>query len=501
MATADYSPNSIGRVVQVIGPVVDVAFDSAELPEINTALLLTNPSIDKRDDNLTIEVAQHLGEHMVRCVAMDNTDGLVRGQPVKNTNNPIMVPVGDGALGRIMNVVGDPVDEAGPIGGEKATARDEKGYGTEFTAMKRMPIHRQAPKFTDQAVNVEPFWTGIKVIDLLAPYRKGGKIGLFGGAGVGKTVLIQELINNTAKKSGSFSVFAGVGERTREGNDLFHELGDAILFDGSTVLSKTALVFGQMNEPPGARQRVALSALAVAEYFRDERGQDLLLFIDNIFRFTQAGSEVSALLGRIPSAVGYQPTLSTEMGGLQERITSTNKGSITSVQAIYVPADDLTDPAPATAFAHLDATTVLNRAITEKGIYPAVDPLDSTSTILSPAIVGDVHYQVAREVQRILQKYKDLQDIIAILGMDELSEDDKITVARARKLEKFMGQPFTVAETFTGMKGLFVDRDDTVRSFKEVIDGKCDDLPEQAFEMTGTIDDVRAKAIDLAKRA
>jgi F-type H+/Na+-transporting ATPase subunit beta len=485
MATTDYSPNSMGRVVQVIGPVVDVAFDSAELPEINTALLLTNPSIDKREDNLTVEVAQHLGEHMVRCVAMDNTDGLIRGQAVKNTSAPISVPVGVEVLGRIMNVVGVPVDEAGPI----------KGDG------KRSPIHRSAPKFTDQSVNVEMFETGIKVIDLLAPYRRGGKIGLFGGAGVGKTVLIQELINNVAKKSGSYSVFAGVGERTREGNDLFHELAGATLFDGSSVLSKTALVFGQMNEPPGARQRVALSALTVAEYFRDVMKQDLLLFVDNIFRFTQAGSEVSALLGRIPSAVGYQPTLSTEMGGLQERITSTKDGSITSVQAIYVPADDLTDPAPATAFAHLDATTVLNRAITEKGIYPAVDPLDSTSTILTPAVVGDRHYGVAREVQRVLQRYKDLQDIIAILGMDELSEDDKQTVSRARKIEKFMGQPFHVAETFTGMSGIFCSREDTVRSFEEILQGKCDDLPEQAFEMTGTIDDVRAKAAELAKRA
>jgi len=484
MATTDYSPNSIGRVVQVIGPVVDVAFDSAELPEINTALLLTNPSINKREDNLTVEVAQHLGEHMVRCVAMDNTDGLIRGQAVKNTNHAISIPVGKEVLGRIMNVVGEPVDEAGPI-----------------NVSKRMGIHRSAPKFTDQSVAVEMFETGIKVIDLLAPYRRGGKIGLFGGAGVGKTVLIQELINNVAKKSGSYSVFAGVGERTREGNDLFHELKEAKLFDGSSVLSKTALVFGQMNEPPGARQRVALAALTVAEYFRDVEKQDLLLFVDNIFRFTQAGSEVSALLGRIPSAVGYQPTLSTEMGGLQERITSTKDGSITSVQAIYVPADDLTDPAPATAFAHLDATTVLNRAITEKGIYPAVDPLDSTSTILSPAIVGERHYKVAREVQRILQRYKDLQDIIAILGMDELSEDDKLTVSRARKIEKFMGQPFHVAEGFTGTAGIFVSREDTVRSFEEILEGKADDLPEQAFEMTGTIDHVRAKAAELAKRA
>jgi F-type H+/Na+-transporting ATPase subunit beta len=483
MATSDYSPNSMGRVVQVIGPVVDVAFDSAELPEINTALLVSNKAIDEREDNLTIEVAQHLGEHMVRCVAMDSTDGLVRGQAVKNTNGPITMPVGAEVLGRILNVIGNPVDEAGPV---KAT--------------KRMPIHRSAPKFTDQSVNVEMFETGIKVVDLLAPYRRGGKIGLFGGAGVGKTVLIQELINNVAKKSGSYSVFAGVGERTREGNDLFHELREAKLFDGSSVLSKTALIFGQMNEPPGARARVGISALTVAEYFRDVEKQDLLLFIDNIFRFTQAGSEVSALLGRIPSAVGYQPTLSTEMGQLQERITSTHDGSITSVQAIYVPADDLTDPAPATAFAHLDATTVLNRAITEKGIYPAVDPLDSTSTILTPAVVGDRHYDVAREVQRVLQRYKDLQDIIAILGMDELSEDDKQMVSRARKIEKFMGQPFHVAETFTGQKGIYCSREDTVRSFEEILQGKVDDLPEQAFEMTGTIDDVRTKAAELAKR-
>ena len=481
MAT-DFSPNSLGRVVQVIGPVVDVAFDSAELPEINTALLVSNPSIDSKADNLTIEVAQHLGEKTVRCVAMDSTDGLVRGATVKNTGSPISMPVGAGVLGRILNVIGVPIDEAGPV---------------KFTETR--PIHREAPKFVDQSVNVEMFETGIKVIDLLAPYRRGGKIGLFGGAGVGKTVLIQELINNVAKKSGSYSVFAGVGERTREGNDLFHELAEAKLFDGSSVLSKTAMVFGQMNEPPGARQRVALSALTIAEYFRDVEKQDLLLFIDNIFRFTQAGSEVSALLGRIPSAVGYQPTLSTEMGGLQERITSTKDGSITSVQAIYVPADDLTDPAPATAFAHLDATTVLNRAITEKGIYPAVDPLDSTSTILSSAVVGERHYKVAREVQRMLQRYKDLQDIIAILGMDELSEDDKITVSRARKIERFMGQPFHVAETFTGLKGVFVSRDDTVRSFEEILDGKCDDLPEQAFAMTGTIDDVRTAAAKLAE--
>jgi F-type H+-transporting ATPase subunit beta len=484
MATTDYSPNSIGRIVQVIGPVVDVAFDSAELPEINTALLASNPSIDQTPDNLVIEVAQHLGEHMVRCVAMDSTDGLTRGQPVKNTGAPISMPVGPEVLGRILNVVGKPVDEAGPV-----------------VTKQTRPIHRSAPPFVDQSVNIEMFETGIKVVDLLAPYRRGGKIGLFGGAGVGKTVLIQELINNVAKKSGSYSVFAGVGERTREGNDLYHELKEARLFDGSSVLSKTALVFGQMNEPPGARQRVGLSALTIAEYFRDVEKQDLLLFVDNIFRFTQAGSEVSALLGRIPSAVGYQPTLSTEMGGLQERITSTKDGSITSVQAIYVPADDLTDPAPATAFAHLDATTVLNRAITEKGIYPAVDPLDSTSTILSPAVVGERHYKVAREVQRILQRYKDLQDIIAILGMDELSEDDKITVARARKIERFMGQPFHVAETFTNIPGVYVSREDTVRSFEEILEGKCDDLPEQAFAMTGTIDDVRKTAAELAKKA
>ncbi len=482
MAT-DMSSNSMGRIVQVIGPVVDVAFDSAELPEINTALLATNPSVDNREDNLTIEVAQHLGEHMVRCVSMESTDGLVRGQLVKNTGAPITVPVGKGVLGRILNVIGEPVDEMGPV-----------------TFEKRLPIHRAAPKFIDQSVNVEMFETGIKVIDLLAPYRRGGKIGLFGGAGVGKTVLIQELINNVAKKSGSSSVFAGVGERTREGNDLFHELAEAKTSDGTSVLSKTALVFGQMNEPPGARARVALTALTIAEYFRDVEKQDLLLFIDNIFRFTQAGSEMSALLGRIPSAVGYQPTLSTEMGGLQERITSTKDGSITSVQAIYVPADDLTDPAPATAFAHLDATTVLSRAITEKGIYPAVDPLDSTSTILTPAVVGEKHYKVAREVQKVLQRYKDLQDIIAILGMDELSEDDKLAVSRARKIEKFMGQPFHVATTFTGMEGIFCSKEDTVRSFAEILEGKCDDLPEQAFEMTGTIDDVRAKAAEIAKK-
>ena len=483
MAT-DFSPNSMGRVVQVIGPVVDVAFDSAELPEINTALLLTNPSIDKREDNLTVEVAQHLGEHMVRCVAMDTTDGLIRGQSVKNTSHAIAVPVGAGVLGRILNVIGEPIDEAGPVKGDT-----------------KRPIHRSAPPFVDQSVSVEMFETGIKVIDLLAPYRRGGKIGLFGGAGVGKTVLIQELINNVAKKSGSYSVFAGVGERTREGNDLYHELAEAKLFDGSSVLSKTAMVFGQMNEPPGARARVALSALTMAEYFRDVEKQDLLLFIDNIFRFTQAGSEMSALLGRIPSAVGYQPTLSTEMGGLQERITSTKDGSITSVQAIYVPADDLTDPAPATAFAHLDATTVLSRAISELGIYPAVDPLDSTSTLLDPQVIGDRHYKVARDVQRTLQKYKDLQDIIAILGMDELSEDDKLLVARARKIQKFLSQPFFVAAQFTGLQGKYVPLKETIESFEEILTGKYDDLPEQAFYLVGNIEMVKEKAAKMAAGA
>jgi F-type H+-transporting ATPase subunit beta len=466
-----------GRVLQVIGPVVDVEFEGSTLPEINTALRISNPAINDRAWNLTVEVAQHLGEHSVRCVAMDTTDGLVRGMPVENTGNPIMMPVGREVLGRILNVVGDPVDERGPV-----------------TTASKLPIHRPAPKFVDQSVKVEMFETGIKVIDLLAPYRRGGKIGLFGGAGVGKTVTILELINNVAKKHGGFSVFGGVGERTREGRDLYNEMSESRLSTGDSVLSKAALVYGQMNEPPGARQRVALSALTVAEYFRDVEGQDVLLFIDNIFRFTQAGSEVSALLGRIPSAVGYQPTLATEMGTLQERITSTNKGSITSVQAIYVPADDLTDPAPATAFAHLDATTVLSRAISELGIYPAVDPLDSTSTILSPDVVGAEHYQTARAVQKVLQKYKELQDIIAILGMDELSEDDRLTVSRARKIQRFLSQPFHVAETFTGTPGKYVEVKDTVQGFKEVVDGKCDDLPEQAFFMQGGLDDVRARA-------
>jgi len=472
----------IGKIVQVIGPVVDVAFESIDLPEINTALTITNPSIDGTADNLVVEVAQHLGERTVRCIAMDTTDGLVRGMDVRNTGGPIMMPVGREILGRILNVVGRPVDEAGPV---KTT--------------KSMPIHRPAPSFVSQSVKVEMFETGIKVIDLLAPYRRGGKIGLFGGAGVGKTVTMLELINNVAKKHGGFSVFGGVGERTREGRDLYNEMEESKLSDGTSVLSKTALVYGQMNEPPGARARVALSALTAAEYFRDEEGQDVLLFIDNIFRFTQAGSEVSALLGRIPSAVGYQPTLATEMGGLQERITSTDKGSITSVQAIYVPADDLTDPAPATAFAHLDATTVLSRQISELGIYPAVDPLDSTSTIMTPAVVGEEHYKVARQVQQILQRYKELQDIIAILGMDELSEDDRLAVSRARKIQKFLSQPFFVAEAFTGAPGKYVEVKDTVRSFKEIVDGKCDDLPEQAFYMQGGIDDVRERAAQMAK--
>ncbi len=473
-----------GTIVQVIGPVIDVAFSGADLPEINTALTITNPSIDNMPDNLIVEVAQHLGERTVRCVAMDTTDGLVRGMPVKNTGSPIMMPVGKEVLGRIINVVGRPVDQLGPL-----------------VAKNFLPIHRPAPKFVDQSVKVEMFETGIKVVDLLAPYRRGGKIGLFGGAGVGKTVLIMELINNVAKKHGGFSVFAGVGERTREGRDLYNEMSESKLSSGDPVISRAALIYGQMNEPPGARARVGLSALTVAEYFRDQEGQDVLLFIDNIFRFTQAGSEVSALLGRIPSAVGYQPTLATEMGVLQERITSTSKGSITSVQAIYVPADDLTDPAPATAFAHLDATTVLSRSIAEIGIYPAVDPLDSTSTILAPNVVGAEHYAVARGVQKILQRYKELIDIIAILGMDELSEDDRLAVSRARKIQRFLSQPFHVAETFTGTPGKYVEVKDTISGFKEIIDGRCDDIPEQAFFMMGSLDEVRARAAELAKEA
>jgi F-type H+-transporting ATPase subunit beta len=473
-----------GKIIQVIGPVVDVEFPPGKLPTILNALTLTNPNISSEKDNLVLEVAQHLGESVVRAIAMDTTEGLVRGMLVTDTGSPIMMPVGKATLGRILNVTGKPIDEKGPVNAER-----------------RLPIHRPAPGFVDQNPSVEIFETGIKVIDLLAPYRKGGKIGLFGGAGVGKTVFIQELINNVAKAHGGVSCFAGVGERTREGNDLYLEMMESKLETGEPVLSKTALIFGQMNEPPGARARVALSALTCAEYFRDEEGQDVLLFVDNIFRFTQAGSEVSALLGRMPSAVGYQPTLANEMGALQERITSTRKGSITSVQAIYVPADDLTDPAPATTFAHLDATTVLSRAISEKGIYPAVDPLDSTSTMLSPAIVGDEHYKVARQVQQTLQRYKDLQDIIAILGLDELSEDDKLTVSRARKIERFLSQPFFVAATFTGRPGRYVPLKETIAGFQEILSGALDDLPEQAFYLQGNIDDVKAAAAKLKAAA
>ncbi|HTU09664.1 MAG TPA: F0F1 ATP synthase subunit beta [Allosphingosinicella sp.] len=476
--------NNVGRISQVIGAVVDVTFDSA-LPPILSALETTNGG-----NRLVLEVAQHLGENTVRTIAMDATEGLTRGQEVTDTGSQIRVPVGPQTLGRIMNVVGEPIDERGPI-------------GTTETA----PIHAEAPLFVDQSTETSILVTGIKVIDLLAPYAKGGKIGLFGGAGVGKTVLIQELINNIAKGHGGTSVFAGVGERTREGNDLYHEFLEAGVIakdaDGNPTPegSKVALVFGQMNEPPGARARVALSGLTQAEYFRDVEGQDVLFFVDNIFRFTQAGSEVSALLGRIPSAVGYQPTLATDMGALQERITSTNKGSITSVQAIYVPADDLTDPAPATSFAHLDATTVLSRAISELGIYPAVDPLDSTSRVLTARTVGQEHYDTARRVQEILQKYKSLQDIIAILGMDELSEEDKLTVSRARKIQRFLSQPFHVAEVFTGISGKFVQIEDTVRSFKAVVDGEYDHLPEAAFYMVGGIEEAVAKAEKLAEDA
>jgi F-type H+-transporting ATPase subunit beta len=476
-----------GKVVQVIGPVVDVEFEGGKLPKILNALKLTNPSISGSKENLTLEVAQHLGENTVRAVAMDTTDGLVRGMEVRDTGNPIMMPVGPECLGRILNVIGDPVDEVGPV-----------------AAKKHAPIHRAPPSFQEQSTKIEVFETGIKVIDLLAPYRKGGKIGLFGGAGVGKTVLIQELINNVAMKHGGVSCFAGVGERTREGNDLYLEFMEGKLSTGESVLTKAALIYGQMNEPPGARQRVALSALTVAEYFRDEENQDVLLFIDNIFRFTQAGSEVSALLGRIPSAVGYQPTLATEMGAMQERITSTNKGSITSVQAIYVPADDLTDPAPATTFAHLDATTVLNRALTEIGIYPAVDPLDSTSTLLDPNVLGQRHYAVARKVQATLQKYKDLQDIIAILGMDELSEDDKLTVKRARKIQLFLSQPFFVASQFTGTAGEYVTLEETISSFERLLAGEFDDdnqYPEKAFHLVGNIEKAIEKARKLIEEA
>ncbi len=480
MTTATNVQN--GKITQVIGPVVDVEFPAGGLPEIYTACTVTNPGIDARQDNLTIEVSQHLGENTARCIAMDSTEGLVRGMAVKNTGANICMPVGKEVLGRILNVVGEPVDERGPV---KAT--------------RKFPIHRPPPLLVEQNPKIEAFETGIKVIDLLAPYLRGGKIGLFGGAGVGKTVLLMELVNNVAKERGGFSVFAGVGERTREGNDLYHEMMESgVINKDELEKSQCVLVYGQMNEPPGARARVALSALAIAEYFRDEENRDMLLFIDNIFRFTQAGSEVSALLGRIPSAVGYQPTLSTEMGELQERITSTQKGAITSVQAIYVPADDLTDPAPATAFAHLDATTVLNRKLTEIGIYPAVDPLDSTSRILDPLVVGEEHYKVARAVQETLQRYKDLQDIIAILGMDELSEDDKLTVARARKIQRFLSQPFTVAQQFTGNPGKYVKLPDTIRGFKEIVEGKHDDLPEQAFYMVGGIEEAVEKAKKLA---
>jgi len=480
MATATTVQN--GKITQVIGPVVDVEFPAGGLPEIYTACTVTNPGIDARPDNLTIEVSQHLGENTARCIAMDSTEGLVRGMAVKNTGTNISMPVGKEVLGRILNVVGEPVDERGPV---KAT--------------QKMPIHRPPPTLVEQNPKIEAFETGIKVIDLLAPYLRGGKIGLFGGAGVGKTVLLMELVNNVAKERGGFSVFAGVGERTREGNDLYHEMMDSgVINKDDLEKSQCVLVYGQMNEPPGARARVALSALAIAEYFRDVEGRDMLLFIDNIFRFTQAGSEVSALLGRIPSAVGYQPTLSTEMGELQERITSTQKGAITSVQAINVPADDLTDPAPATATANPNATTGLNRKLTEIGIYPAVDPLDSTSRILDPLVVGDEHYKVARAVQETLQRYKDLQDIIAILGMDELSEDDKLTVARARKIQRFLSQPFTVAQQFTGNPGKYVKLPDTIRGFKEIVEGKHDDLPEQAFYMVGGIDEAIEKAKKLA---
>ena len=482
MEAATLAPANIGKVKQVMGPVVDVEFAPGQLPAIYTALSISNPFIGPEEDNLVVEVAQHLGENTVRCIAMDVTDGVGRGFRVKDSGQPIQMPVGPEVLGRILNVIGKPVDERGPV-----------------PATRNWSIHRAPPTFTQQSTQVEMFETGIKVIDLLAPYSRGGKIGLFGGAGVGKTVLIQELINNVARKHGGCSVFAGVGERTREGNDLWHEMEEALLENGSTVLSKTALIFGQMNEPPGARARVALSALTCAEYFRDEEGQDVLLFIDNIFRFTQAGSEVSALLGRIPSAVGYQPTLGTEMGGLQERITTTNKGSITSVQAIYVPADDLTDPAPATAFAHLDATTVLSRKLTEIGIYPAVDPLDSTSRILEPKVVGEEHYAVARSVQKMLQRYKELQDIIAILGMDELSDEDKLTVTRARKIQRVLSQPFVVAKQFTGADGKYVTKEESVRGFKEILDGKHDALPEQAFYLVGNIDEAIAKARKLAE--
>ena len=473
--TEDEDTMRMGKITQVLGAVIDVEFPDGYLPPIYNAIKVSNQAIDDREWNLVVEVAQHLGENTVRCIAMDSTEGLVRGMDAMDTGAGISVPVGEKTLGRILNVVGEPVDEGAPIEAEQ-----------------HFPIHREAPPFVDQATQVQAFETGIKVVDLLAPYARGGKIGLFGGAGVGKTVILMELINNLAMKHGGYSVFGGVGERTREGNDLWLEMKE------SGVIDKTTLVYGQMNEPPGARARVALSALTMAEYFRDEEGRDVLLFIDNIFRFTQANSEVSTLLGRMPSAVGYQPTLATDLGELQERITSTRKGSITSVQAIYVPADDLTDPAPATTFSHLDATTVLSRQIAELGIYPAVDPLDSTSRILDPRVVGDEHYEVARRVQAILQRYKDLQDIIAILGMDELSEEDKLTVARARKVQRFLSQPFHVAEVFTGSPGVYVELKDTIEGFKAIVDGRHDDLPEQAFYMVGTMESAVEKGRRLA---
>jgi F-type H+/Na+-transporting ATPase subunit beta len=470
--------NIVGKITQVIGAVVDVHFEG-ELPSILNAL-----HVDNAGRTLVLEVAQHLGENTVRTIAMDTTDGLVRGAEVADTGGPIMMPVGPETLGRILNVIGEPVDERGPV-----------------ITNRRLPIHRAAPEFVDQSTEAEILVTGIKVVDLLAPYAKGGKVGLFGGAGVGKTVIIMELINNIAKAHGGYSVFAGVGERTREGNDLYHEMIESGVINMNGEGSKAALVYGQMNEPPGARARVGLSGLTLAEYFRDEEGQDVLFFVDNIFRFTQAGSEVSALLGRIPSAVGYQPTLATDLGALEERITSTKKGSITSVQAIYVPADDLTDPAPATTFAHLDATTVLSRQIAELGIYPAVDPLDSTSRMLDPRVVGEEHYQLARNVQRVLQTYKSLQDIIAILGMDELSEEDRLTVARARKIQRFLSQPFFVAEVFTGTPGVFVSLEETIKGFKGIVAGEYDELPEASFYMVGTIEEAVAKARRMAAEA
>lgn len=476
---------SVGKIVQVIGPVVDVEFPENQLPAIYNALLISNPAINDEPDNLVVEVAQHLGDNTVRTIAMDLTDGLVRGMPVKDTGAPIKVPVGKAVLGRIMNVVGRPVDQAGPISAE---------------TMK--PIHRPAPSFDEQVTQISIQETGIKVVDLIAPFMRGGKIGFFGGAGVGKTVFMMEIINNIAKQFGGTSVFAGVGERSREGNDLYLEMGGVLpgqtRAEGERVLDRAALIYGQMNEPPGARARVALTALTVAEYFRDDQGIDVMLFIDNIFRFTQAGSEVSALLGRMPSAVGYQPTLGTDMGELQERICSTRSGSITAVECIYVPADDLTDPAPATTFAHLDGTVVLSRQVAELGIYPAVDPLDSTSRILDPRVLGEEHYNVTRQIQLVLQRYKDLQDIIAILGMDELSEEDKLVVSRARKIQRFLSQPFFVAQEFTGTPGKYVKIADTVAGFKEIVEGRCDDLPEQAFYMVGDLSEVRAKAEKLA---